>query len=138
MAELDEMLAQVTGEAADGTRDDSEQDDGAGDPYSDNEKISALIDKRLETDKNTRAMFERNWFRNILMSVGQQNIVLDQGKWRVRKLPSWYPKAQVNKIAEKKNDLISALLQGRVPIRYLPATDDPEAQGAAQVGERVR
>lgn len=137
MAELQDQLEQLVGQAGD---DDTGKVAGgaSGSPYDDNEKISALIDKRLETDRNSRAVFERNWFRNILFSVGQQNIVLDQGKWRVRKLPSWYPKAQVNKIAEKKNDLISALLQGRVPIRYIPATDDPDAQGAAQVGERVR
>lgn len=134
MAAIDEALASV----AAGNPGSPNEGDEPQDPYADKDKISALIDKRLETDRNSRAAFERNWLRNIFFNAGVQDIVLDQGKWRKRKLPSWYPTSKVNKISEKKNDLISALLQGRVPIRYLPATDDPAAEGAAQVGERVR
>jgi predicted nucleic acid-binding Zn-ribbon protein len=111
---------------------------GANDPYANLEEINKRINKHLEADKFQRSLFEREWFRNVLFYVGQQWIVLDKGRWRPKVLPSWFPRAQTNKFAEKANDIISTLAQGRVPIRYAPATDDETAIATAEIGERFR
>lgn len=109
------------------------------DPTPENKnRVSERIDKRLGVDKFTRSQFERAWFRNIAFRAGQQDIIYDQGRFRIKQLPPWYPKVQTNKFGEKARDLISAILTGRVPIKYFPATDNPEDQGTADVGERVR
>lgn len=122
--------------------DSQKTDDGtaAQNPYLNKALISKRIDKRLAVDKFSRSLFERSWFRNLLLKVGQHNIIWDKGQWRLRRLPSWYPaRVQTNKFAEKGRDILSAILQnGRTPIRYLPATEDPADQGIADVGERVR
>lgn len=121
------------------TQSDEVSDDGVEkDPYSDLLAINSHIEKKLETDKFQRSLFERGWFRNILFFVGQQWIIFDKGRWRPRALPAWFPRAQTNKFAEKYNDIVSALVQGRVPITYSPATDSPEDAATAEVGERVR
>lgn len=101
-------------------------------------KISARIDKMLGVDKFSRTQFERQWFRNVCFYAGQQDIIVDRGSFRLKEVPAWYPKVQTNKFKEKGRDLMSAVLQGRVPIKYLPATDDPDAAATAEIGERVR
>lgn len=114
----------------------------APDPYElsdeNKKKISARIDKKLGVDKFSRSQFERSWFRNICFFAGQQDIMVDRGKFRLKESPAWYPKTQTNKFKEKARDLLSAVMQGRVPIKYLPATDDPESAATADIGERVR
>jgi hypothetical protein len=114
----------------------------APDPYAltpeNKEKVNSRIEKRLKADRFTRSQFEWEFFRNLCFAAGQHDIVRFRGVVRLRKAPDWYPRTFTNKFAEKYRDLLSALLQGRVPIRYLPATDNPEDQGTADVGERVR
>lgn len=118
----------------------AEVSDTPPDPYADKQAISARIDKKLAIDKHSRAPFERSWFRNILFYVGNQYVVLDKstGRYRNRNLPSWYPRAQTNKFAEKANDIISEIIQAKPVIRYVPATEDPADAATAEVGERVR
>lgn len=112
------------------------------DPYELNDdnkrKVNERVKKKLEADRFARYLFERIWFRNILFAAGVHQAIFDNGKWRTRRLPAWYPRAQTNKFAEKNRDLVSAIMQGRVPIRYLPATDSPDDSSTAEVGERVR
>jgi hypothetical protein len=101
-------------------------------------KISSRIDKKLGVDKFSRSQFERAWFRNVAFFAGLQDLIVDRGKFRLKEVPAWYPKAQTNKFKEKARDLLSAVLQGRVPIRYFPATEDPSSAATAEIGERVR
>lgn len=116
---------------------DDENEDGS--PYDDLQAISARIDRTLSIDRFQRSLFERNWFRNILFTVGQQWIVFERGRWRPRSLPAWFPRAQTNKFQEKYNDIMSQLVQGKpIPITYLPATSDPGDVATAEVGERLR
>ena len=96
------------------------------------------MDKRLGVDKFSRTQFERAWFRNVCFYAGQQDIIVDRGRFRLKETPPWYPKVQTNKFKEKARDIQSAVMQGRVPIRYLPATDDAQSQATAEIGERVR
>ncbi len=109
------------------------------DPYKDLEEISERIDKCLKADAFSRVFFENNWGRNVFFYAGAQWLKKMGGRWEKRNLPSWFPRAQTNKFAEKANDLITQLLQGgRVPISYTPATDDEADIGTAEVGERIR
>lgn len=133
---LDDLnKAAAMGGDEDGSAVDSAE---AKDPYENLEEISKRIDNVLSVDKFQRTLFESEWFRNVLFYVGQQWIIREKQRWRPKALPLWYPKAQTNKFAEKANDLISTIMQGRAPIRYVPATGDPEDAATAEVGERVR
>lgn len=122
--------------------EDSEGESLVPDPYEMNEenkkKISSRMDKRLGVDKFSRSRFEQSWFRNICFLVGQQDLIVDNGRFRLKNTPAWYPKVQTNKFKEKSRDLVSAVMQGRVPIRYFPATEDPASTATAEIGERVR
>ncbi len=116
--------------------DDSEKEK---DPYKDFADISDRIDKCLKADSFSRVFFENNWARNIFFYAGAQWLRKVGGRWERRNLPTWFPRAQTNKLAEKANDLITQLLQGgRVPISYTPASDDEADIGTADVGERIR
>ena len=109
------------------------------DPYDDVAAISARIDRALSIDRFQRSLFEREWFRNVLFLAGQQWVIYERGRWRPRALPAWFPRAQTNKFMEKYNDIMSQLIQGhRIPITYLPATDDKADQATAEIGERLR
>lgn len=110
------------------------------DPYTDQGAISKRIDFFTQRDRFTRWMFEREWFRNVLFYIGKQWIIysITNRRWRPRSLPNWFPQPVTNKFAEKANDIISAMAQGRVPIVYNPATDDPADIAIAEVGERFR
>lgn len=108
-------------------------------PYEDMQEISERIDKVLSSDRFSRALFERDWFRNILFIAGAQWIIYSSGRWRQRELPIWFPRAQTNKFGEKHNDLVTQLISGgRVPVTYTPATDDKSDQATAEIAERVR
>lgn len=110
------------------------------DPYTDQAAISKRIDYFAQRDRFTRWLFEREWFRNVLFYIGKQWIIysITNRRWRPRSLPNWFPQPVTNKFAEKANDIISAMAQGRVPIVYNPATDDPADMAIAEVGERFR
>lgn len=112
-------------------------------PYDPNDpamqrKVSELIDKYLKVNDTTRAAFEWAAFRNLCLIAGQHDVIRLQGQVKLRNIPKYFPRTQTNKFREKRNDLLSAVAQGRVPIKHLPATDDDAAHGTAEIGERVR
>lgn len=109
------------------------------DPYADTKVISDRISKVLEVDRPARILFSLDWFRNILFLCGAQWIKKENNRWRQRDLPGWFPRAMTNKFAEKYNDLVTQLVNGRkVPISFQPATDDPEDEATAEIGDRLR
>ena len=109
------------------------------DPYKDTAEISERIDRCLKADSFSRVFFENNWARNVFFYAGAQWLRRVGGRWERRNLPTWFPRAQTNKFAEKANDLITQLLTGgRVPITYTPSSDSEADIGTADVGERIR
>jgi hypothetical protein len=131
MAGMDDLINKVMGDVL------PEGDEEDKDPYSDLEKINKRINDGLNSDKSQRAIFERSWFRNIMFWIGQQWIILSNGKWQPRKVPAWFPRTQTNKFAEIANDIMASLTQGKVPISYVPATDNPEDEAMAEIADRV-
>lgn len=114
-------------------------------PYNiENKQTLERARKRMERaegiDGVYRTYFEREWFRNVLYFAGKQWIIFDNSsrRWRPKRLPQWYPTPITNKFAEKTNDLISSLMQGRAPINYVPATSDQADIATAEIGARVR
>src|SRR6185312_13360021 len=121
------------------TATDADAGDQQQDPYQDLAEISKRINQVLQTDRFSRTTFERDWMRNVLFDVGAQWLVYSQGRWRQKNLPNWFPKALTNKFGEKKKDLVSQFVNGeRIPISWVPATEDPKSEATAEVGERVR
>jgi len=107
----------------------------------DNQKeVNKRIDKVLATERFSRTLFSRDWFRNILFYTGAQWIIYTQGRWRQRELPEWFPRAQTNKFAEKWNDLVAQLVTGkRIPITYEPSDlDAPGDVAVAESAEKIR
>lgn len=129
---MDELEA-VAKESADG----SEPVIGA-DPYADKQAISERLSKVLDVDKAARVLLSRDWFRNVLFITGCQWLIWANGRWRQRDLPSWFPRAQTNKFAEKYNDLVTQLVQTEPAITYRPATEDAQDQATAAIAERVK
>lgn len=138
---MDELVPQEAVEAmlgAGAALDDDEGTPKTPDPYADLKAINERITRTLENDRLERSQFEKEWFRNILFYLGCQHVIWDSGRWRQKRLPGWYPKVVTNKFAEKVNDFVSQLSQGRAPIRYLPSTDDVDDVATAEIGEAIR
>lgn len=113
---------------------------GANDnPYENKSEISQRITRVLETDAWSHQLFESAWFRNILMIAGAQWIIKDRnGRWQRKSVPFLgFPRTYTNKVAEKYNDLVSQLVQGkRIPISCQPSDPDDQADRAtAEIGE---
>ena len=115
------------------------------DPYDVNdpravEVANTRLNRGLEIDSFYRLYFEREWFRNILFFAGRQWLIWDTGlrRYRPKNLPVWFPTPVGNKFAEKVNDIVSALAQGRPPINYFPATANAEDIATAEIAERNR
>lgn len=110
-------------------------------PYEDLKAVSARIDRVLDTDKWSHQLFESGWFRNILMIAGAQWIIKDRnGRWQRKSVPFiGFPRTYTNKIAEKYNDLIAQLVQGkRIPISCQPSDPENLADvGIAEIGESL-
>jgi hypothetical protein len=132
---LDELVSALGDTGLDNAVNDDNQEEES--PYKDLELVNKHINDGLNADKSQRSIFERSWFRNVLFWVGQQWIIFDGGRWRPRDLPAWFPRTQTNKFAEIANDIIASLMQGRVPITYVPATDDPEDMAMAEIADKV-
>ena len=96
------------------------------DPYADLKTVSSRIDYVMDRDRDSRTAFARNWFMCISFRAGWQWIIFDNTtrRFRAKSLPAWFPRVVSNKFGEKASDLVASYLQGRVPIRYLPATDN--------------
>jgi len=101
-------------------------------------RVSKLIDEFLRIHDSLRLQFEWAAFRNLCMIAGAHDVIRTKGRVRLRNIPDTFPRTYTNKIREKRNDLVSAVAQGRVPIKHLPATDDDAAHATAEIGERVR
>ncbi len=136
-ADVGAVLAKVMGGGA-GDSDDTPLTDPYASTPENFGKVNALIDKFLKINSASRTTFEWGWFRNLALIAGAHDIVRLRGQVRTRPMPSWYPRVQTNKFREKYTDLLSALCQGKVPIKYLPKTDDDAAHATAEIGERVR
>ena len=115
-------------------------EDTGGDPYQDKAAVSARMDFFLRKDRFTRWIFEREWFRNVLYYIGRHWIIYDNTnrRWRPKSLPVWFPQPYTNKFAEKANDIMAAYQQGRLPINYSPASQDPDAIATAEIAEEFR
>lgn len=129
---MEDVLGKVAGGDVDETTD----------PYEltpENQKTAnEVLDKFLRVNSANRSTFEWGWFRNLCLIAGAHDIVRLRGQVQVRPMPAWFSRVQTNKMREKYGDLLSALVTGRVPIKHLPATDDPASHATAEIGERVR
>lgn len=130
------LLAKLEGGGSDST-EESNLESNKPDPMSD-EILNERIDEKLRVDRVARLPFESEWFRTILYFMGEQYITKDKGRWRRKTLPKWLPRTITNKIAEKTNDLVAVLSRGRVPIRYIPESDQPDDIATANLEETLR
>ena len=62
---------------------------------------------------------------------------IDAAKAKVDEAQASLALAQTNKFQEKANDTATSLLQSDPSLRYIPATDDPEDEATAEVGEHI-
>jgi hypothetical protein len=102
--------------------------------------VKKLIDERWKIANHRRYLFELKWLRNCYFAAGIQWNRID---WETKnvvnlKMPPNFPRSITNKYAKVNDDLASAIMQGEVPLNYLPAKDDPDAMAAADISERVR
>ena len=104
------------------------------------EKVNKHLEDRWRVANHRRWQFELKWLRNILWAAGIQWTRVDWAAQRVTNLtlPVGFPRAITNKYFQVMDDRLNAIIQGRIPLNHVPATDDPEDLATAQVCERAR
>jgi len=77
---------------------------------------------------------------NCLFMLGIQWVRIDWPGREIRNLtlPTNFPRAISNKYAKVMGDLWSQLVQGDIPVNWIPSTDDPNDENTASICERVR
>lgn len=108
-------------------------------PHSKAGDVNKLMDELLARARHNRALFEREWFQEILFYSGHQWIIFDRqrGQWRMKRGPKWFPRPVTNRIAEHVDDNISALTRNPPDLSWLPTDDDPKSIAAADVADRI-
>lgn len=115
------------------------------DPYDSNnpaavKQVKDRIKKRWDTYNHRRYMLELPWLRNVLFQNDVQWIRCDYEAKQVSnlKLPPNFPRAITNQYAKVNGDLMSAIIQGEIPLNPMPAKDDPASISSAEICERLR
>ena len=103
-------------------------------------QIKKRIDERWKTANHRRWLFELTWLRNILFMLGIQWVRIDWPGREIRNLslPTNFPRAITNKYAQVMGDLWSQLVQGEIPVNWMPSTEDPKDRSTAEICERLR
>lgn len=98
------------------------------DPYTDD---AALIKKFKEFHRlsfENRWTYERNWWRNLLYTLGRQWIFYNQqrGAWQDKRMQKWVPRPVTNKIAETLDSMRSVFLSVELGVKVRPLSDGPD------------
>lgn len=74
----------------------------AADPYGDDARLMAVFRDAKKECLDTRWVFERLWWRNMLYTLGRQWIYYDKrrGQWLDKRMAKWMPRPTTNKISE--------------------------------------
>jgi hypothetical protein len=115
------------------------------DPYDINnpaavKQVKDRLKKRWDTYNYKRYMLELPWLRNVLFQNDIQWVRIDFEAKQVAnlKLPPNFPRAITNQFAKVNGDLMSAIIQGDIPLNPMPAKDDPSSISSAEICERLR
>src|SRR6185312_8508674 len=102
--------------------------------------IKKRIDERWKTANHRRWLFELNWLRQVLFFLDIQWVRVDYPGREIRNLtlPNNFPRSITNKYAEVNGTLMTQLIQGDIPLNFVPATDDEEDTATSNICERVR
>src|SRR5579859_1267230 len=103
-------------------------------------QIKQRMDERWRTANHRRWLFELSWLRNILFYLGIQWVRIDWPGREIRNLslPTNFPRAITNKYAQVNDDLWSQLVQGDIPVNWVPSTDDEKDRTTSDICESLR
>jgi hypothetical protein len=108
-------------------------------PPEKSEAVSKLFEDLIGRVRSQRAVFEREWFQEVLFYAGYHWIIFDRarGQWRYKRGPKWFPRPVTNRTAEHVDDNVSALTRKPPELSWLPVDDDPKSIAAADVADRI-
>ncbi len=101
-------------------------------------KLVELVLDYKERYAQRRWIFEREWYRNILMYVGQQWITYEEGhkRWRKRNLPSWVPMPVTNRLSSTINTIRSSVAQVDPAFVAYPTRDNESSILSAAAADK--
>lgn len=104
--------------------------------YSDDELLE-LWSKIRKESIDTRLVFERQWHRNILYTLGRQWIEYhsNAGGWKDKRLAQWVPRPVTNKCKETVQAIRSIFTQVQLGVTVRPNGNDPKNVAAASTAD---
>lgn len=121
--------------------------DGKGSPASDGVPLGTFDDQELLTLWNRikkealdeRWVFERQWHRNILYTLGRQWIEYYQGRggWKDKRMASWIPRPVTNKCKETVQAIRAMFASIKLGVNARPQGSDPVNVSAAAVADEL-
>lgn len=104
--------------------------------YDDNELLE-LWQKIRKECIDTRLVFQRQWHRNILYTLGRQWIEYhsNAGGWKDKRLAQWMPRPVTNKCKETVQAIRSIFTQVQLGVIVRPNGNDPKNVAAASTAD---
>jgi hypothetical protein len=124
----------ATGEAGRATQPDvAHQGMAAADGTYDDQELLELWQKIRKECIDTRLVFERQWHRNVLYTLGRQWIEYhsNAGGWKDKRLAQWMPRPVTNKCKETVQAIRSIFTAVHLGVMVRPNGQDPKNVAAA-------
>jgi len=133
---LDGYTAQLFGRAPGIIKQRSERDLAI---YKDDRKLVEVLRDQHKRCFEGRLIYERNWWRNLLYTLGRQWIVYNtqRGQWVDKRLPRHIPRPVDNLVASGVDAIRAVFASVQLATLARPTGDNPEAMMTAETADKL-
>ena len=105
----------------------------------DDQELLALWERIKKESLEQRWVFEKQWHRNILYTLGRQWIEYypRQGGWKDKRMAQWIPRPVTNKCKETVQSIRAMFTSIKLGINVRPNGSDPENVSAAATADEL-
>jgi hypothetical protein len=133
---LDDAVASLFGRAPAIVRQRSERELAI---YKDDRKLAEVVRDTHKRCFEGRLIYERNWWRNLLYTLGRQWIVYNtqRGQWVDKRLPRHIPRPVDNLVASGVDAIRAVFASVQLATLARPIGDNPEAMMTAETADKL-
>jgi hypothetical protein len=112
----------------------------AGPDYSNDKRLLEIFEEDKKECLDARWVFERQWWRHLLYTLGRQWIYYDRkrGQWLDKRMAKWMPRPVTNKVAEGVEALLAMFAGIELATLARPVGGDIRNVAAAEVADEIQ
>jgi hypothetical protein len=110
-----------------------------GSPFRSRTRLQALFRELRREAYDSRWVYERGWWRNLLYLMGRQWIYYDpkRGQWVDKRIAKWIPRPVTNLVLETVQAIMSVFQAVQLEIKARPQGYDPVNIQTAEIVDRL-